>query len=38
MASTAVTRLDRPGQVVLGDQDNLLIDAKMVDRTSGTGR
>jgi hypothetical protein len=25
--------VQRPGQVVLGDQDDLLIDAKMVDRT-----
>ena len=25
--------VQRPGQVVLGDQHNLLIDAKMVDRT-----
>jgi hypothetical protein len=27
----------RPGQVMLGDQDNLVIDAKMVVRTPGTG-
>ena len=26
--------IQRPGQVVLGDQDNLVIDAKMVDRPS----
>ena len=26
--------VQRPGQVVLGDQDNLVIDAKMVDRPS----
>jgi hypothetical protein len=25
--------VQRPGQVVLGDQDNLVFDAKMVDRT-----
>ena len=28
----------RTGQVLLGDQDNLVIDAKMVDRPSGTAR
>ena len=28
----------RPGQVVLGDQDNPVIDAKMVDRPPGSGR
>ena len=30
--------IQRPGQVGLGDQDDLLIDAKMVDRTPGSGR
>src|SRR5262249_7266983 len=30
--------IQRPGQVVLGDQDTLLTDAKMVDRTPGTAR
>jgi hypothetical protein len=30
--------IQRPEQVVLGDQDTLLTDAKMVDRTPGTAR
>ena len=30
--------VQRPGQVLLGDQDNLVIDAKMVDRPPGTGQ
>jgi hypothetical protein len=30
--------VQRPGQLVLGDQDNLVINAKMVDRPPGTGQ
>jgi hypothetical protein len=30
--------VQRPGQVLLGDQDNLVIDAKMAERPPGTAR